>query len=134
MNQDEVDYLVREAKAASKRAYAPYSKFRVGAAILTKDGNLADGCNVENASYGLTMCAERVAVGNMVVCDTDQRIVAVAIYTPTREYTSPCGACRQVLREFGQYATVILACDEGEPYITSMTELLPMSFGPENLT
>jgi cytidine deaminase len=99
--------LFRQARAAMKHAYAPYSHFRVGAAILLEDGQVFTGCNVENASYGLTICAERSAVFAAVAASaTKPRIAAVAVVNHRRVACSPCGACRQVLAEFGPQATV----------------------------
>jgi cytidine deaminase len=97
----EVDWqqLFDAAERARQRAHAPYSKFQVGAAILTDDGSIVAGCNVENASYGLTVCAERNAIGAMVLAQ--RKPVAVAIVVDSREPTPPCGMCRQVLAEFG---------------------------------
>jgi len=99
--------LFRQARAAMKHAYAPYSKFRVGAAILLEDGRIFTGCNVENASYGLTICAERNAVFAAVSATSKKPvIVAVAVINHRGVPCSPCGACRQVLAEFGPRATV----------------------------
>ena len=92
--------LVAKAKEVSKHAYCPYSKFRVGATVLTDTGDVFTGCNVENASHGLTICAERNAVFHMVA-QAKQRIQALVIYTPTPKPAAPCGACRQVINEFG---------------------------------
>jgi cytidine deaminase len=128
--------VVREleaaARAASARAYCPYSHFRVGAAVLTDDGSIFAGCNVENASYGLTICAERNAVFQAKAQGKD-RIEAVLVYTPTATATAPCGACRQVIREFGPDAEVICVCEGPTVLRTNLSNLLPDSFGPENL-
>src|SRR3954471_20685817 len=98
----EIDFnnLAAAARAASEQAYCPYSNFRVGAAVLTEDGAVFSGCNIENASYGLTICAERTAVFH-AAAKGHRAIVAVAVYTPTTFPTAPCGACRQVINEFG---------------------------------
>jgi len=117
---------------AAKRAYCPYSHFPVGAAVLTTEGRIFSGCNVENASYGLTICAERNAIFHAVTCGS-QPIVAVAIYTPTLSPSAPCGACRQVINEFGPQAGVYSFCDGKEELRVSMTELLKHAFGPKNL-
>ena len=99
--------LLQAAREASRRAYCPYSHFKVGAAVLTADAEVYAGCNVENASYGLTICAERNAVFQAVSSrSTLPEIRAVLIYTPTPTPTAPCGACRQVLNEFGPDAEV----------------------------
>lgn len=127
-----LDELAARAKAASANAYCPYSKFRVGAAVLTEDGQIFAGCNVENASYGLTICAERNAIFQMVAA-AKQTILAVAIYTPTPTPTAPCGACRQVINEFGPDAIVYSTCDGQETLKKKLSELLPDAFGPQNL-
>src|SRR6516162_4778763 len=106
---DLVQELVRAARAASERAYCPYSHFPVGAAVLTEAGRVFAGCNVENASYGLTVCAERSAVFQAVAAG-ERHVRAVVIYTPTPRPTAPCGACRQVLNEFGPDALVVSVC------------------------
>ncbi len=124
--------LEQSAREVAQHAYAPYSKFTVGAAVQTTDGSVFTGCNVENASFGLTNCAERTAVFNAVAAGHRQ-ISCVAIYTPTAQPTAPCGACRQVLREFGHNMTVISTCDGEGRNETTLDKLLPDSFGPENL-
>ena len=98
--------LERAARAAAEKAYAPYSGFRVGAAVLAASGKVFSGCNVENASYGLCNCAERTAIFNAVAAG-EQVLRAVVVYTPTANPTSPCGACRQVISEFGPRARVV---------------------------
>ena len=128
----QLEDLATRAKAASANAYAPYSKFRVGAAVLTDDGQMFAGCNVENASYGLTICAERNAVFQMAA-QAGRKIVAVAIYTPTPQPTAPCGACRQVINEFGPDAVILSTCDGKETLRKTLSELLPDAFGPQNL-
>jgi cytidine deaminase len=124
--------LIEEARRASGQAYAPYSRFRVGAAVLTEGGDIFSGCNVENASYGLTICAERNAVFQAVAAGR-REVVAVVVYTPTLNPTAPCGACRQVLNEFGPGALVVCVCDGPESIRTALSELLPQAFGPKNL-
>ena len=123
--------LIEEAKSARLKAYTPYSNFKVGAALLAKDGKVFHGCNVENASYGLTNCAERVAIGSMVVAGA-QRFVTVAVIAepPAGAPVAPCGACRQVLAEFGPHARVLLAAPDPASLVvlTSMDELLPGAF------
>jgi cytidine deaminase len=126
--------LLTAAREASLRAYSPYSRFRVGAAILSAEGEIVSGCNVENASYGLTICAERNAIFRAVARGSSPLIVrAVLVYTPTPEPTAPCGACRQVINEFGPDAAIRCACDGLETIETSLTDLLPSAFGPSNL-
>ena len=124
--------MAARAKRASEQAYCPYSKFRVGAVVLTDDGQMFDGCNVENASYGLTICAERNAVFQMAA-RSRQKIVAIVIYTPTPRPSAPCGACRQVINEFGPDTLVMSVCDGPDVLRKKLTELLPDAFGPSNL-
>lgn len=124
--------LKQAAKDASQHAYAPYSEFRVGAAVLTEDGRTFTGANVENASFGLTICAERNAVFQAVAKGA-RRIRAVVIYTPTRTPTPPCGACRQVMREFGEAIDVCSTCDGPDDACHTLAALLPAAFGPERL-
>lgn len=124
--------LERAARAAAGQAYAPYSNFRVGAAILTGGGRVFSGCNVENASYGLCNCAERTALFSAVAAG-QRRVRCVVVYTPTKTATMPCGACRQVINEFGPEARVISICDGAERIETILPALLPGAFGPADL-
>jgi len=124
--------LTEAAKAASERAYSPYSKFRVGAALLTGDRRIYSGCNVENASYGLTVCAERSTVFH-AVAEGMTSIRALVVYTPTGKPTAPCGACRQVLNEFGATAQVRCVCDGPDMIERAVSEMLPLAFGPSDL-
>jgi cytidine deaminase len=133
VGDDDLARLVAEAMAASRLAYCPYSQFRVGAAVLTDSGEIVTGCNVENASYGLTICAERNAIFQ-AVSRGSRAVRAVAVYTPTPSPTAPCGACRQVIYEFGPDAVVVSACDGPDTSRWSVAELLPGAFGPKNLT
>lgn len=119
--------LLQAAEDAYQQAYAPYSKFRVGAAVLASDGRMFTGCNVENASYGLTICAERAAVFAAVAAGAKE-LVAVAIYTPTDKTTAPCGACRQVLWEFAKEMSVYLASQGGKVVEYTLVDLLPDAF------
>jgi cytidine deaminase len=128
-----IDALREHARAAAARAYAPYSRFRVGAALLTRSGAVFTGCNVENASYGLTNCAERTAVFQMVAAG-ETALKVIVIYTPTPTPTAPCGACRQVLNEFNPEAEVMSVCDGPDVIRSTVRELLPGAFGPANLT
>ncbi len=127
-----LEEMTKRAKSVSERAYCPYSKFRVGAVVLTDDGQMFEGCNVENASYGLTICAERNAVFQMVA-RSRQKIAALVIYTPTSKPSAPCGACRQVINEFGPDALVLSVCDGRGVLKKKLSELLPDAFGPGNL-
>jgi len=122
--------LISEAKEARKRAYVPYSNFAVGAALLTKSGQVYRGCNVENAAYGLSICAERVAVFKAVSAG-EKDFKAIAIVSETM--AMPCGACRQVLAEFGDDIQVIVANTEGEHRVFTAKELLPHSFSSKDL-
>src|SRR2546423_1798576 len=106
LSETAVRDLTEAARAASRRAYCPYSRFPVAAALLTADGEVVPGCNIENASYGLTICAERAAVFQ-AVARGHPSVRAILIYTPTKTPSAPCGACRQVLNEFGPEADVI---------------------------
>jgi cytidine deaminase len=126
--------LIGVARNAAARAYCPYSGFRVGAAVLTDRGEIFGGCNVENASYGLTICAERNAIFQAVAQTAGAvAIRAVAVYTPTASPTAPCGACRQVIHEFGANALILSACDGADVIYSRTDELLPGAFGPSNL-
>lgn len=127
MRESEIRRLAEAAKLASERAYCPYSGFRVGAAVLTKDGEIYTGCNIENASYGLTICAERVALFSALAAGA-KKITALAIYTDSPKPTSPCGACRQVIHELAPGARVAVANSQGVYAIKGEEELLPLGF------
>ena len=131
LNPDLVAGLLGRAEEAAKRAYAPYSGLHIGAALLTADGGLYQGCNVENASYGLTWCAERTAVVSAVAAEGAlMRIEAIAIWTDDLPVSPPCGACRQVLAEFGRDTVVVFNTTDGMVERT-VGELLPDAFvGP----
>lgn len=122
--------LVARAMSAQEFAYVPYSRYPVGAALLTRSGRVYQGANVENASYSLTVCAERIAVFK-AVSEGEREFEAIAVVTLNGG--SPCGACRQVLREFAPNLTVYIADARGSYRQTSVAELLPDSFGPEHL-
>ena len=124
--------LENAARAAAKNSYSPYSKFRVGAAVLASSGKIYAGTNVENASYGLANCAERTAIFN-AASHGERKIRCVVVFTPTPVPTMPCGACRQVINEFGSHATVISVCNSGERIETTLDRLQPVAFGPKNL-
>jgi cytidine deaminase len=122
------DQLLTSAREAMAHAYAPYSKFQVGAAILTSDGKVFTGCNVENASYGLTICAERNAIFAAVAAGGSQLLIqAVAVTNSQNVACSPCGACRQVIAEFGKNAAIFYQGPDGIKEL-SMRELLPDCF------
>jgi cytidine deaminase len=124
--------LEKSARAVAAKAYAPYSRFPVGAAVIGGSGKIYPGCNVENASFGLCNCAERTAIFSAVAAG-EKSIRAVAVYTPTPLPTAPCGACRQVIHEFGPDALVIGVCDSRSRIDTSLSALLPAAFGPGDL-
>jgi cytidine deaminase len=124
--------LEQAARAATKACYAPYSKFRVGAAVLAGSGKIYSGCNVENASYGLCNCAERTAIFTAIAAG-ERKLKAVVVYTPTATPTAPCGACRQVINEFGPDAVVASVCRSAKRIDTTLPALLGEAFGPKNL-
>lgn len=129
--QPDVSVLLREALAAREMAYAPYSHFRVGAALLAKDGRIFRGCNVENASYGATNCAERTAIFSAVAAGCKE-FAALCVVADSPEPCAPCGICRQVLREF-RVPVVYMANTAGAVKKMTLEELLPFSFGPESM-
>jgi cytidine deaminase len=124
--------LEKAARAAARASYSPYSKFRVGTAVLTGSGKIYRGCNIENASYGLCTCAERTAIFTAASAG-ERKVRAVVVYTPTSTPTMPCGACRQVINEFGRKAVVISVCSSSKRIETTLPALLSEAFGPENL-
>jgi cytidine deaminase len=128
-----IEALREIAVDAAAHAYCPYSHFAVGAAVLTADGTMHAGANVENASFGLTNCAERSAIFAAASAG-HRRIRVIVVYTPTPEPTLPCGACRQVINEFGPDAEIYCFGRAGEPKHYRLTDLLPGAFGPGNLT
>jgi cytidine deaminase len=127
-----VDGLIDAARRAQQQAYAPYSRFRVGAAVEGEDGSIFAGCNVENASYGLVMCAERVAIGAAVAAGV-RRFRRVAVVSDSEPPAAPCGACRQVIFEFAPDADV-LAVGPRSSHRWTMRELLPAAFSGSQLT
>ena len=137
-----VEELIRKALEARKNSYTPYSHFQVGAALLTESGQIYTGCNIENAAYGPTVCAERCAIFK-AVSEGERSLKAIAIAGGSENetdilsgYAFPCGVCRQVMREFAKDASfkVIVARSTAEYQIFSLEELLPNSFGPGNLS
>jgi cytidine deaminase len=127
------DQLIQEALEARKQAYIPYSKFQVGAAVLGSDGTIYRGCNVENASYGLSNCAERTAIFKMV-SEGCRQMDAIAIVADTEGPVSPCGACRQVISEFAHKDTkVYLTNLHGNTEEWTVAQLLPGAFQPDDL-
>jgi cytidine deaminase len=127
----DLETVMGSARDASSNAYAPYSGFRVGAAILTEGGEIHAGCNVENASYGLAICAERNAAAAMALANPEDReIRLVVVFSPDTSPCFPCGACRQVLREFDCKEVVVE--DQSGLRRYSFKEILPHAFGPED--
>ncbi len=126
LSHEQIQELIARAQAAQERAYVPYSRFRVGAALLTQSGRIFTGCNVENASYGLTNCAERTAIFK-AVSEGEKEITALAVVADTDDYCVPCGACRQVMTEFGDFP-VIQTNRAGAYQISSVADLLPAAF------
>ena len=120
--------MIKSAEVASKNSYSPYSKFAVGACVLTENDKIYTGCNFENSSFGLTICAERNAIGS-AISDGERKIKAVAIYSPNMDNCTPCGACRQVLNEFksDNGIDIIVKIKDGIKVYT-LAELLPESF------
>lgn len=132
LEKEKMQELINQAQAAYRQAYVPYSHYPVGAAALFSSGKIYSGCNVENASYGLTVCAERNAIFQ-AVAQGERDLKGLAIAVPTDSLPSPCGACRQVIREFAVDCPVILINGTGQTRLTSLKRLLPESFGPEFL-
>lgn len=129
ITQEEEAKLLAIAQSMLPKAYAIYSQFRVGAAVLTEQGNIFSGCNVENASYGLSICAERNAIAAAVAAEGGDKmnIKAIAIVNAQNTSCSPCGACRQVIWEFGRQAIVIFSGNQGKQTL-SIEKLLPSGF------
>ncbi|MGI8789177.1 MAG: cytidine deaminase [Pyrinomonadaceae bacterium] len=123
----ELEELVEAAKEVRELAYAPFSNFRVGAAVRTKSGKIFTGCNIESASYGLTVCAERVAIWK-AVSEGEREFSEIAVVADTKELTPPCGVCRQIIWEFSGDIPVILANLKGDVETVQMKELLPRAF------
>ena len=119
--------LISLAKLARKNAYAPYSKFKVGSALLTKSGKIYTGCNVENATYGATICAERTAIVK-AISEGEKHFKKIAIVCNTKEPCSPCGICRQMLYEFSPNMEVIMCNTKGKTEKTTLKTLLPCAF------
>lgn len=131
MIEQELQKLIQAAIEMRKQSYSPYSNFAVGAAVLSNDGYIYGGCNIENASYGLTNCAERTAIFN-AVSDGKRNISAIAVVADTDRPCSPCGACRQVIGEF-KIPCIIMATLKGEYKTVTLEELLPFSFSNTDL-
>ena len=133
LNEKEILDYIDEINLLLEKAYVPYSKFPVEALLIDNSGKKHKGVNVENASFGLTLCAERNAI-TTAVTENMEKIKVLVVTGKTPEPISPCGACRQVIREFSDNDTVIILANKDKKYkITSLEELLPYSFGPEDL-
>jgi len=124
--------LLKEAEKVRLKAYVPYSKFKVGAAVLSREGKIFSGCNIENASFGLTICAERVALFK-AVSEGYNRFMAMAIICDSADPCFPCGACRQIINEFGNDITIICSNLEGKTVTKKISELLPDAFTRNSL-
>lgn len=123
--------LLKMAYEVAERAYAPYSKFKVGAALLTEDGKVFTGCNVECASFGGTNCAERTAIFK-AISEGYNKFTTIAVVSQGQKFTYPCGICRQVLNEFAPDIDIVLD-DHGTVKVINLKEMLPYSFGPTDL-
>ena len=127
MNDKQIEELIESATQVREMAYAPFSKFRVGAAVRTKNGKIYTGCNVESASYGLTVCAERIAIWK-AVSEGEREFVRVSVVADTEELTPPCGVCRQIIWEFCGDIPVTFANLKDKVETVQMSELLPRAF------
>ncbi len=129
---DQYKQLLIKAKEAMAYAYTPYSKFNVGAAVLTKSGKIYTGCNIENASYGATNCAERTALFK-AISEGEKEITDIAVVSNSGDFTYPCGICRQVIAEFMKEGNLIFENNKGEIKIIKLNEIFPYSFTKEDL-
>lgn len=127
IDEDTIQTLISHANAAKDNAYAPYSKFQVGASVLYEDGTIVSGCNIENASFGATICAERTALSSGVA-QGKRDIKLLCVTANTDEMITPCGICRQVIWEFSKDVTVICTNKYGDYKILTIAELLPHAF------
>lgn len=131
----DLQQLKSSAKEVAQNAHAPYSQFRVGCALITKKGGVYTGCNVENMSFGLTICAERNAIFNAVAVEGEIEITQLVVYTETKKAASPCGACRQIVYEFcGEDVSIHCFCDTDDTFETSIQSLLPHAFNLNDFT
>lgn len=129
-----MDYseLIKKAEEAKQMAYVPYSHFQVGAALLTESGKVFTGCNIENASYGATNCAERTAIFK-AISEGEKIFKAIAVVSSSGDFTYPCGICRQVIAEFMRDGEIILANDKGEYRTYKTKDILPFAFTEEDI-
>ncbi len=125
------DHLLQRAIEAREKSYSPYSHYKVGAALLTTGGKVYTGCNIENAAYSPSVCAERTAIFK-AVSDGEREFATIAVVTS--DGGAPCGICRQVIREFAPNLTIIVGNVQGNYQVFTLADLLPHSFGPENLS
>jgi cytidine deaminase len=125
--------LIKAARTVRDNAYAPYSDFKVGAAIVAEDGNIYVGCNVENASYGLTICAERSAIASLIACG-NRFPVSIAIVAKEGVLCPPCGACRQTLMEFNPNLEIILESNNNDYKLFKLSDILPLRFSIEDIS
>jgi cytidine deaminase len=124
---NEIEKLIKEARRVATHAYSPYSKIKFGVVLQTKNGKIFQGCNIENASYGLTLCAERVAIFN-AISSGERKFKRMVLYSAQNKIQYPCGACRQVLHELAPNLEIILSSGNGEVIIKNINELLPHGF------
>ena len=127
MSEESLQQLIETAKSARLQSIAPFSSFLVGAAVKTDEGKVYTGCNIESASYGLTVCAERVAIWK-ALSEGERHFTELAIVADTESLTPPCGTCRQIIWEFAKNATIVLGNLRGETQVVSIRELLPRAF------
>jgi cytidine deaminase len=132
MTPQQLEQMIAAARQVQEKAYAPYSKFQVGAALLYESGEIVTGCNVENASFGLTICAERNAVAR-AIAQGEGKPLACVVVGPTEEPLTPCGACRQVLVEFNPQMEIVCVGKNGAMLREKLSGLLPHNFGSEDL-
>ncbi|KAK9370382.1 cytidine deaminase [Lipomyces kononenkoae] len=132
LTSGEIKALSAKTLEARSLSYSPYSKFRVGAALITLDGTYVQGANVENASYGACICAEQTAIVKAVTAG-HRHFTAIGVASSAGTYTSPCGICRQVLREFAPNILIYMFAEDGTFVMEPLTAMLPRSFGPEDL-
>lgn len=132
LKREAIKHLLKLAGQSMKNAYVPYSNYRVGAALLDDQGNYYSGCNIENASFGLSVCAERTAIFK-AISEGVRKIKALAVISETDKLASPCGACRQVMIEFGTQALVVMGNKHGDYQVLQIEALLPEAFKGENM-
>ena len=124
--------LLRHARTAQKRSHSPYSRFRVGSALLTAGGKIYKGCNIEVSSYGLTICAERTAIFK-AISEGEKKFRAIAVVSDEHGFISPCGACRQVIMDLAGDIDIVMSNGSGEWRVLKTSDLLPHPFGPKDL-